>query len=94
MDIGHTSGPWEAHTFEPETSKSHYVTAGPYIPICKTGRWDLASAADARLIAAAPDLLEALKNIIGGENRYEINYDDYMRAVSAIAKAEGAEGRV
>ena len=47
--------------------------------------------ANARLIAAAPDLLEALKQIVGNERRYEIPYDDYMQAVAALARAEGGE---
>lgn len=58
-----TPGPWKTHVFEPETGKQHFVTAGlqDQIPIAKTGRWDLASAADARAIAALPQLVAACK---------------------------------
>jgi len=59
--LEHTPGPWTAHTHEPEENIAHRVTSGVHqsVPVCQTGRWDQASAADARLIAAAPDLLEA-----------------------------------
>ena len=57
--VKHTPGPWKAHTFDAAENKSQYVTAGvqDQIPICHTGRWDSSSAADATLIAAAPELL-------------------------------------
>jgi hypothetical protein len=61
----HTPGPWKAHTFAPEIGIGHYVTAGiqDSIPICSTDRCDLASTADAHLIAAAPNLLEACRKL-------------------------------
>jgi hypothetical protein len=41
---------------------------------------------DARLIAAAPDLLEALKELIAITDRDHVAWD---KAKAAIAKAEG-----
>jgi hypothetical protein len=43
---------------------------------------------NARLIAAAPDLLEALKNVIRG---VPDTWDGVIKARAAIAKAEGTE---
>jgi hypothetical protein len=43
---------------------------------------------DARLIAAAPDLLEALKNVIRG---VPDTWDGVIKARAAIKKAEGTE---
>lgn len=45
------------------------------------------SKADALLIAAAPDLLEALQPMVKG--LHWITYDDVKRARAAIAKATG-----
>ena len=97
----HTPGPWTAVTHEPEENISHAVVTGNNraIPICKTGRWDLASAADTRLIAAAPDLLAACEAAI--EDASPVNADylsagiivteaayDAMRAAIAKARTE------
>lgn len=43
---------------------------------------------DARLIAAAPELLEALERIIN-DDRAAVDRDDYLFAKEAIAKAKG-----
>jgi hypothetical protein len=86
--VGHTPGPWIAREYF-------------------SGHWDVAadasgeklaavakSGANARLIAAAPDMLEALRGIVrdmetAAENQVPIRYKvpDYLRA--AIAKATG-----
>ena len=60
-------------------------------PICQVIDFAGDMAANTRLIAAAPDLLEALKQLVGNERRYEIPYDDYMQAVAAIAHAAGGD---
>jgi hypothetical protein len=49
--------------------------------------WDAMQEANARLIAAAPDLLTALKNYVDGCS-LEVNAAEVARA--AIAKATGA----
>ena len=91
MTKKHTPGPWEVQ----------YNTVIECWDIGKAGEERLAgllasvlsSNADARLIAAAPELLEALKNLYtatpdneGGELGRAC-----MKARAAIAKAEGRE---
>ena len=87
----HTPGPWE---FEIITSS--YVTAfdGTHIADVHHGRTATAKAegsANARLIAAAPDLLEALKEVFSDHDA--VNRLSWVnRAAAAIAKATGGEG--
>lgn len=45
--------------------------------------------ADARLIAASPDLLKALKSLVEDENQELIPSYKWQQALKAIAKAEG-----
>ena len=93
----HTKGTWKATRWNIgdgwRVHVLHTADNDTHDAICDLETWqtDKETVANARLIAAAPELLEALKTIIGGENRYEINYTDYMTAVSAIARAEGRE---
>lgn len=89
----HASGPWtQGHTKEGakcvwvngKTEPAH--TLGP------NEDWiDCNTEANARLIAAAPDLLEALKEMV---RMYELDWHDrkmpyYVSARAAIAKAKG-----
>lgn len=103
-EVKHTSGPWTAFTHSPEENREHYVTAGVngQIPIARTGRWDLASAADALLIAAAPDLLEEcehLCNILsangpayrGVDSEGNLKFDDYLIDQSIVMCREAIQ---
>ena len=92
MSTQHTPGPWQMNTCH----QGHFVTAPSpnggmhQITIAETravtrgALYSHMEYADARLIAAAPDLLLALKELLEGSN-------DTTRelARSAIAKAEG-----
>jgi hypothetical protein len=94
MSEQHTSGPLSAH-------KSAVFNAnGDCIAICTTGvnRAD-EDAANARLYAAAPDLLEALEGLsdayaalcgMTGKDFCEAESSRYAVARAAIAKATGA----
>lgn len=82
----HTPGPWEIRRGYDTIIDS----IGPCIPEEYAGSaWLKLSEADARLIAAAPELLEALKQI--GAIKFSNWSDGEMRAIAraAIAKVEG-----
>ena len=91
----HTPGPWAVNRLITSGNQSlgFHITAprdGSVSPVCvgeDTGYGEID--ANARLIAAAPDLLEALKVIVenGGIGPESMFHD----ARAAIAKAEGGE---
>ena len=76
--MSHTPGPWE---FDPI---DRVVVKGS-AEIAYMG-WS-ANGADARLIAAAPELLEALEEVLGWETLCPV--ETYEMARAAIAKAKG-----
>ena len=94
----HTPGPWR---FTPRNNWNEWskpiVQRGEQGGFCVEGLSTEAEDADARLIAAAPELLEALqigyaetmdyidRNKLGGENNHWL-----VLARAAIAKATGA----
>jgi hypothetical protein len=86
---GYTGGPWKDSGYDGVVFITHEG-----VPICRISTGFVAKSeweANARLIAAAPELLEAAKlaesyirSIAGGEGRRA-----HTRLVVAIAKAEG-----
>lgn len=99
MDQGHMPGPWVTHPTEVD---EEYF--GTFIPVRDATRhlialvWnddDLESEhANARLIAAAPDLLEACRIVLrrcdgSGTITYMDASELRLKIVAAIAKAEG-----
>lgn len=97
-DTTHTQGPWE--TFEC-LNGAISVNASPQIPIATVGGagWHLGAKtaqANARLIAAAPDLLEALETALEmlidswGNEQIAAGDDQVANVIKdAIAKAKG-----
>jgi len=98
MSAKHTPGPWtlvdggrhwnnpiidnyRIHTVP--TDKGFDITTGNYGELLVEHIYE---EADARLIAAAPELLEALKGVIRVADRATVEFD---AARAAIAKAEG-----
>lgn len=84
----HTPGPWSVHQESIEPDWHIVTTVGGAIVanVSDRGEWG----ANAHLIAAAPDLLEALKNMLskcGCGTALGCKVCDAARA--AIAKAEG-----
>jgi hypothetical protein len=86
----HTPGPWKAHDDDGTGTLpcvlSDKVNAGGnfYVAQCNVF-------ADAQLIAAAPELLEALKTLLNWANAASLNEIPCKVAEAAVAKAEGRE---
>lgn len=99
----HTSGPWTTGgllilTDEPSTVGVDGRIIHHWKEIAEvrqaSATWDSTEvAANARLIASAPELLSALKELIhydeGSSEQGSYGYEVLLRCKSAIAKAEG-----
>ena len=96
----HTPGPWlvqetTVYALNDERNPANRFTAsvdsGWADEKCRISRQEVE--ANARLIAAAPDLLESLTNLVGLAKLGAARLDKYQAAMSAaeaaIAKAEG-----
>ena len=100
METKHTTGPW--HTTKPSESNG-YVWVNPIDGCCGevATAWSTSQGsaeANARLIAAAPDLLESLEMIVSEADSYTARtgkpvYNWLDQARAAIAKAKGEEQR-
>jgi hypothetical protein len=82
----HTPGPWHSG----KSKVNHYVATRCGDVVCRLegsaiSPIDARVAADARLIAAAPDLLEALRSMLEDDDHDEAK----RKARAAIAKATG-----
>ena len=89
----HTPGPWKWEVIKGEQKVTEHTLHGPDV-LCRYW-YDEPPSADARLIAVAPELLEAAK---AAENLLLIHSDGRSRDVglqleAAIAKAENPEPR-
>ncbi len=88
----HTSGPWTVDPGHGDYMGAILGASG--VPVCTFGycttyypvEGDPPTDADARLIASAPDLLEALQGLV-----LPINNKAHNAARAAIAKATGGE---
>jgi len=83
----HTPGPW-TFVHEGGIDGGYFIDAKEDVVVLPRGRL---TEADARLIAAAPDLLAALKLLVAfGEGSFAQAVGAWEQARAAIAKAEGA----
>lgn len=96
MSAGYTSGSWEVPTgFEQVDEEGHegmpvFVGGNPFDTIATV--WPREGCnANARLIAAAPDLLVALKGMLLVFGEDEQTYHTLRMAREAIEKATGKE---
>lgn len=97
MSSKHTPGPWAVHDHPTDPNQfGHHVTTVDGLTICSVtyqlpvqtakGAKEATRVANARLIAAAPELLEALQRIVDAVDPESIGWNE---AVAAIAKATG-----
>ena len=90
----HTPGPWRPWKVEYSEGDEWEVLAGANLPIAYISGWaGYSTEVNARLIAAAPDLLAALAGIIeiGKRDLTNPKYDAYFEeARAALKKAGGA----
>lgn len=93
-DAKYSPGPWKSHPIEKRQGL-------PYVPVSaetliarvysKHFGDDAQAAANGRLIAAAPELFEALDSILWAEDKQPDHRPDAIRlARAAIAKATGS----
>jgi hypothetical protein len=96
----HSPAPWtfvDGFLEEDKKVYDYWVRGGDKMGICEIGhRHEPVAHANARLIASAPELLEALKALVNMPDERSINdisneeIDLWMQAKAIIAKAEGA----
>lgn len=95
MSAKHTPGPWAltGWTAGDDFGWSIRIADAPYR--LEVSAWCAESEADARLIAAAPDLLEALEAVLAVPEARKalVNWgtDELLAARAAVAKARGGE---
>lgn len=87
--LKHTPGPWEARLLE-DPQWMVGIKGEAFHAVCVTSQGN--DEANARLIAAAPDLLAACKDLAAGRGRHTVREqaqwgDSLERAYAAIAKA-------
>lgn len=91
----HTPGPWAVVEFKKIVSRNPSVVAGgvghyEHVATVESQPETEIEDANAFLLAAAPDLLAALKQIIREDNESgEVSDDAILSAVQAVAKALG-----
>jgi hypothetical protein len=89
----HTPGPWRISGCKIGDSllieHGDIGTVSPCIGLVYIDEGRLPQQANARLIAAAPEMLEALKGLIGDCSQIGLRGDAYTAAVNVLAKAEG-----
>ena len=90
MQSSFTPGPWAIYVNAPSDVVIRKMSKDGY-ELCAIARVS-SGYANARLIAAAPELLEALTLLVAGiENSVSKTYIPLVRANAAIAKATGSE---
>lgn len=87
----HTPGPWTVDDSVPDEAVYVMCPSGTIANVGPCGTPDDEDKANARLIAAAPDLLEALKNTLcylEADSDDDTEREDYAQANAALAKAK------
>ena len=87
MKTLHTPGPWKHHLGRGSSPRFHIQTSAGYQIVSTTElnqskEENEMREANARLIAAAPELLEALMSVVGEANIKSLSDDDFWANVS------------
>ena len=97
MKTAHTSGPWNI-IHRTQTDGTNWIQGATkdengWREVCAMPSWPSRNreleAANARLIAAAPDLLAALQSLVWSLNESNTDCLGLAGAIRAIARAEG-----
>ena len=88
MTIKHTPGPWRVGTPPPNGEQCIGDSKGLMVAVATTGIALNETLANARMIAAAPDLLEALEGLLNALPS-ATTHPAIKAARAAIAKAQG-----
>ena len=88
----HTQGPWEVHINEDGNPVDVYAVEGRK-SIAKLAVYNPDRKANAAMIAAAPDLLEAANYLLDDMRLREVPTNCVQKLIRAIAKAEGNHDR-
>ena len=83
----HTTGPWLIGTPPPNGEMTVGTEQGLMVAVATTGL-DMPTGANARLIAAAPELLEALQGALNLLEEYEVKIEGEWGICRNIAKIE------
>lgn len=88
----HTTGPWNYRLIPPDSRdpyRKHWVDTANGSPIADIFNTGEHAVADAKLIAAAPELLEALEQLIDRHDSTPsmLTADDWQKARLAVKKA-------
>jgi hypothetical protein len=81
----HTPAPWQVSPYNNITSRNGTVAKTEQMP----GNYDSEREANARLIAAAPDLLAICEEIANDSKCDLVNSERRIRLYSALRKAKG-----
>jgi hypothetical protein len=87
----HTPGPWEVGDLD---RNSQRIVRGEHIEICtcwhhSVGAIEREMEANARLIAASPELLAGLEHAIYRNHNYSETCDGCKRGIIAVRRAKG-----
>jgi hypothetical protein len=91
--VKHTPGPWEVLEF-PDCYQINGIRDHQYDEIAETGDNTELDEANARLISAAPELLEALRGLLSHVESWKVvetAHGDIANARAAISKATGQD---
>ena len=89
MSTEYTPGPWRIGTPPPNGEQTIGTLNGLMVAVATTGAEMEETKANARLIAAAPELLEALQSVLDNCLDSEGLCAAHAKARAAIAKATG-----